>query len=122
MSRRINDEEIRSEAASSRRYSEKLGGVYKVGVAPKQNIFKEFGWRVKETLFADDPLKPFKNQTGFRKLVLGIQSVFPIVEWGRHYSLSKFKGDLIAGITIAGLCIPQVCVFIIISFRLFLDV
>ncbi|GJM96033.1 hypothetical protein PR202_ga12837 [Eleusine coracana subsp. coracana] len=26
---------------------------------------------------------------------------------GRHYTLAKFKGDLIAGLTIASLCIPQ---------------
>ncbi|CAH9139487.1 unnamed protein product [Cuscuta epithymum] len=42
-----------------------------------------------------------------KKFVLGIQAVFPIIEWGRSYDLSKLKGDLIAGLTIASLCIPQ---------------
>ncbi|KAH6757379.1 hypothetical protein C2S51_038853 [Perilla frutescens var. frutescens] len=32
---------------------------------------------------------------------------FPIIEWGRHYTLQFFKADLIAGITIASLAIPQ---------------
>jgi hypothetical protein len=30
-----------------------------------------------------------------------------MLDWGRNYTLGKFKGDLIAGMTIASLCIPQ---------------
>ncbi|PKI37824.1 sulfate transporter 1.2-like [Punica granatum] len=81
--------------------------VHKVGKPPKQKLLKEFTSTVKETLFPDDPLRQFKDQPRSRKLVLGIQSVFPILDWGRNYSLQKFKGDLIAGLTIASLCIPQ---------------
>ncbi|KAI9200810.1 hypothetical protein LWI28_013457 [Acer negundo] len=81
--------------------------VHKVGIPPKQNLFKEFKATVKETFFHDDPLRPFKDQTRSRKLILGIQAVFPIFEWVRDYNLSKFKGDIIAGLTIASLCIPQ---------------
>ncbi|XWS54478.1 hypothetical protein CRYUN_Cryun10bG0092900 [Craigia yunnanensis] len=93
--------------SSSRRKSENLPYVHKVGVPPKQNLLKEISATVKETFFADDPLRHFKDQPRSRKFVLGFQAVFPIFEWGRHYSLSKFKGDLIAGLTIASLCIPQ---------------
>lgn len=82
--------------------------IHKVGVPPRQKLFKEFASTVKETFFADDPLRPFKDQPHSRKLVLGIQAIFPILEWGRSYNLKKFKGDLIAGLTIASLCIPQV--------------
>ncbi|KAJ9560464.1 hypothetical protein OSB04_005624 [Centaurea solstitialis] len=39
--------------------------------------------------------------------MLGLQAMFPILEWGRNYDLNKFKGDLIAGLTIASICIPQ---------------
>ncbi|XP_004140373.1 sulfate transporter 1.3 [Cucumis sativus] len=81
--------------------------VHKVGVPPKQNLFKEFKTRVKETFFADDPLRTFKDQSKSRKLVLGIQAIFPIFEWGRNYNLTKFRGDIVAGLTIASLCIPQ---------------
>ncbi|XP_041013538.1 sulfate transporter 1.3 [Juglans microcarpa x Juglans regia] len=81
--------------------------IHKVGVPPKQNLFKEFKATVKETLFSDDPLRPFKDQSGSRKFILGIQAIFPIFEWGRRYNLTKFRGDLIAGLTIASLCIPQ---------------
>ncbi|KAJ8430326.1 hypothetical protein Cgig2_015383 [Carnegiea gigantea] len=80
---------------------------HKVGVPSKQNLFKEFTSVVKETFFADDPLRHFKDQSSTKKLKLGIQAVFPILDWGRGYNLKKFRGDLIAGITIASLCIPQ---------------
>ncbi|XP_042006096.1 sulfate transporter 1.3-like [Salvia splendens] len=80
---------------------------YKVGIPPKQKLWKEFSATLKETLFADDPLRSFKDQSGPRKFLLGVEAVFPILSWGRGYNLSKFKGDLVAGLTIATLCIPQ---------------
>ncbi|XP_012838911.1 PREDICTED: sulfate transporter 1.3-like [Erythranthe guttata] len=80
---------------------------YKVGVPPKQNLWTEFSTTLKETFFSDDPLHSFKHQSKCRQLILGIQAVFPIFEWGRNYDLAKFKGDLISGLTIASLCIPQ---------------
>ncbi|KAK6773219.1 hypothetical protein RDI58_028457 [Solanum bulbocastanum] len=81
--------------------------IHKVGVPPKEGIFKEFKTTVKETFFADDPLRSFKDQPRSRKLVLGLQAIFPILDWGRSYNLRKFRGDLISGLTIASLCIPQ---------------
>ncbi|CAM9002339.1 unnamed protein product [Rhodiola kirilowii] len=80
---------------------------YKVGLAPKQNLLKEFTSTLKETFFADEPLRHFKDQPRSRKLILAAQAAFPILEWGRDYNLEKFRGDLIAGLTIASLCIPQ---------------
>lgn len=80
---------------------------YKVSIPPKQNLFKEFQYTVKETFFADDPLRSFKDQSTSKKLILGIEFIFPILNWGRSYNLKKFRGDIIAGLTIASLCIPQ---------------
>uniref|UniRef100_A0A803MSA0 STAS domain-containing protein n=1 Tax=Chenopodium quinoa TaxID=63459 RepID=A0A803MSA0_CHEQI len=80
---------------------------HKVGVPSKQNLFKEFTYTVKETFFADDPLRHFKDQSKSRKFILGLHAVFPILDWGRGYNLKKFRGDLISGLTIASLCIPQ---------------
>lgn len=98
MSNRISAESVPLEA---RPY------IHKVGKPPKQNLAKEFTSTLKETLFPDDPLRQFKDQPRSKKFLLGIRSVFPILDWGRHYSLGKLKGDLIAGLTIASLCIPQ---------------
>ncbi|KAL1344590.1 sulfate transporter 1.3 [Arachis hypogaea] len=81
--------------------------VHKVGIPPRQNLFQEFKATIKETFFADDPLRSFKDQPKSRKFVLGIEALFPILNWGRSYNLKKFRGDLISGLTIASLCIPQ---------------
>ncbi|VVA92152.1 unnamed protein product [Arabis nemorensis] len=91
---------------SSRRQSNSPS-VHKVGVPPKQNMFNEFMYTFKETFFHDDPLRHFKDQSLSKKLMLGLQSVFPVFEWGRNYNLKMFRGDLISGLTIASLCIPQ---------------
>ena len=81
---------------------------HKVGVPPKQNMFHDFMYTFKETFFHDDPLRHFKDQPKSKKFMLGLQSVFPVFDWGRNYNLKKFRGDLTAGLTIASLCIPQV--------------
>ncbi|KAJ4870782.1 Sulfate transporter 1.2 [Raphanus sativus] len=80
---------------------------HKVGIPPKQNMFHEFMYTFKETFFHDDPLRHFKDQPKSKQFMLGLQSVFPVFDWGRSYNLKKFRGDLIAGLTIASLCIPQ---------------
>ena len=94
--------------SSSHHQTQNMPYVHKVGVPQKQNLFQEFKASVKETFFADDPLGPFKDQTKSRKFILGIQAIFPIFDWGRRYNRTKFRGDIIAGLTIASLCIPQV--------------
>nr|DAD21892.1 TPA_asm: hypothetical protein HUJ06_023355 [Nelumbo nucifera] len=93
--------------SSSQHHTDNLPYVHKVGVSPRQTLLKEFAATAKETFFADDPLRPFKDQPGSKGFILGIQTLFPILEWGRNYSLTKFRGDIIAGFTIASLCIPQ---------------
>ncbi|KAG5573284.1 hypothetical protein H5410_063050 [Solanum commersonii] len=36
-----------------------------------------------------------------------LQGLFPILSWGRNYKPNMFKHDLLAGLTLASLCIPQ---------------
>lgn len=79
----------------------------KVGVPPRTSAWQDFKSRVNETFFSDQPLRHFKDQPKRKKAVLFAQGLFPIFQWGRGYNFSKFKGDLIAGLTIASLCIPQ---------------
>ncbi|PUZ37765.1 hypothetical protein GQ55_9G146000 [Panicum hallii var. hallii] len=82
---------------------------YSVSFLPKKSLLEEFSSALKDMFFAgDDPLRQYKEQPSWSKRVwLSLQHVFPVLEWGRHYTLSKFKGDFIAGLTIASLCIPQ---------------
>ncbi|XP_059625905.1 sulfate transporter 3.1-like [Cornus florida] len=80
---------------------------HRVAIPPPVPFIKSLKCTLKETLFPDDPLRQFKNQPPSRKFRLGLQYLFPIFEWGSRYSLDIFKSDLIAGITIASLAVPQ---------------
>jgi high affinity sulfate transporter 1 len=82
--------------------------VYKVGYPPMKGLLTEFSDTVKETFFANNPLREYKDQPWSKKLWLSLQHIFPVLDWGRHYTFSMFKGDFVAGLTIASLCIPQV--------------
>ena len=64
--------------------------------------------KLKETFFPDDPMRQFKGQPLKRKLILGAQYLFPILQWLPNYSVNLFKSDLVSGLTIASLAIPQV--------------
>lgn len=114
MSHSVSDEveatelEISSHQFSHHVSDDGLPSFHKVRLPPRQKLYKELTSTLKETFFADDPLRSFKGQPKSTKLILSLQALFPILEWSRHYNLNKFKGDLIAGLTIASLCIPQV--------------
>ncbi|KNA08828.1 hypothetical protein SOVF_159150 [Spinacia oleracea] len=62
---------------------------------------------LKETFFPDDPFRRLKKQPLQRKLLLGLQYFVPIFEWAPRYTFKLFRADLIAGVTIASLAIPQ---------------
>ncbi|GLU03561.1 hypothetical protein SLE2022_207530 [Rubroshorea leprosula] len=82
-------------------------GYHQVTVPPPQPFFKSLKYSLKETFFPDDPLRQFKNQPPSRKFILGMRYIFPFLEWAPRYSFQFFKSDLISGITIASLAIPQ---------------
>lgn len=84
-----------------------VDSTHRVAIPPPQPFVKSMKNMLKETFFPDDPLRQFKNQPPMRKFILGLQYLFPILEWGPRYSFEFFKSDLIAGITIASLAIPQ---------------
>ncbi|TKY47639.1 Sulfate transporter 2.1 [Spatholobus suberectus] len=48
-----------------------------------------------------------KDQPCTTLLLSLLQVIFPILAWGRNYTATKFRKDLLAGLTIASLCIPQ---------------
>lgn len=78
-----------------------------VQVPPPKPFLKSLGTSLMETFFPDDPFRQFKNQPTSRKFFLGFQYFVPILEWAPRYTFSFFKADLIAGITIASLAVPQ---------------
>ncbi|WJZ87148.1 hypothetical protein VitviT2T_006550 [Vitis vinifera] len=79
----------------------------RVAVPPKKSFSASLSSTFKETIFPDDPFRQFKNQSPSRKFVLGLQYLVPIFEWAPRYTFEFFKADLIAGITIASLAVPQ---------------
>lgn len=82
--------------------------IHKVELPPKLNIWKEFQTSLKESFCLNEPSCTSKGRKGCTKFLFILQAIFLILEWGRSYNLTKFKGDLIAGLTIASLCVPQV--------------
>lgn len=82
--------------------------IHQVCLPPHITTYQKLKHRLHEIFFPDDPFYIFKNQTCCRKFVLGLRYVFPILEWGSNYSFYLFRSDLIAGLTIASLAIPQV--------------
>ncbi|KAK3002759.1 hypothetical protein RJ639_019896 [Escallonia herrerae] len=81
--------------------------VHKVRLPPHTTTLQKLRHRLSEIFFPDDPLHRFKNQSVLKKLILGLQFVFPIFHWGPNYNLTLLKSDVISGLTIASLAIPQ---------------
>ncbi|KAI3466986.1 hypothetical protein Pfo_023649 [Paulownia fortunei] len=81
--------------------------VHRVAPPPHRSTLQKLKTRLKETFFPDDPLRQFKGQSWKIRLVLGAQYIFPILEWGPKYSLKLLKSDIVSGLTIASLAIPQ---------------
>lgn len=81
--------------------------VHEVRLPPPTTAFQKLRHRLSEIFFPDDPLHRFKDQTLLRKFVLGLQFFFPIFQWAPNYSLKLLKSDVVSGLTIASLAIPQ---------------
>lgn len=81
--------------------------IHKVGIPESKSVAHQFSSKVKETFFPDDPFRQFRGQPHGKQWMLGLMYLFPILEWAPKYSLSVFKSDVISGLTIASLAIPQ---------------
>ncbi|XP_041018713.1 sulfate transporter 3.1-like [Juglans microcarpa x Juglans regia] len=88
-------------------YPSNVECAHRVAIPPPKPFVKTLKNSLKETFFPDDPLRQFKNQPPSRRFVLGLQYFLPILEWAPRYTFEFLKSDLIAGITIASLAIPQ---------------
>lgn len=80
---------------------------HEVNYGAARSFGKVIKSNLKETFFPDDPFHELKNEPFLNKTKKTIQYFVPIFEWLPKYSLSLFKYDLLAGITIASLAIPQ---------------
>ncbi|PSS00001.1 Sulfate transporter 2.2 like [Actinidia chinensis var. chinensis] len=73
------------------------------------SLLQELISSVKETIFPyrSNLTSSSPKQPRSRVAVSVLQGLFPILSWARNYKASKFKKDLMAGLTLASLCIPQ---------------
>ncbi|MED6112310.1 putative sulfate transporter 3.3 [Stylosanthes scabra] len=81
--------------------------VHPVVAPPHKSTLQKLKVKFKETFFPDDPMRQFKGQPFSTRVVLAAQYVFPLLQWLPSYSFTLFKSDLISGLTIASLAIPQ---------------
>ncbi|KAK4859466.1 hypothetical protein QYF36_005995 [Acer negundo] len=70
------------------------------------SLWQELVGSIRETLFHGNNNN--KKKTSSRGGAFSFfKGLFPILNWGRYYKASKFKSDLMAGLTLASLSIPQ---------------
>ena len=79
----------------------------KVAIPAEKPFLKTFKSNLKETFFSDDPFRMFEGQSLKERIILGLQYFIPILQWLPNYNLDFLKSDIVAGITIASLAIPQ---------------
>ncbi|KAK2997162.1 hypothetical protein RJ639_026198 [Escallonia herrerae] len=72
-------------------------------------IWHELVGSIKETVFprGNEFCPSSTKQPRASPAASFLRGLFPILSWGRNYKASKFKNDLMAGLTIASLSIPQ---------------
>lgn len=75
-------------------------------VTPRRFI-QTFKKDCKETFFPDDPFDKFRHDKPLQKIKKMIQYFIPVFEWLPRYNLNLFRYDVLAGITITSVAIPQ---------------
>ncbi len=82
--------------------------VHKVNIPPNNGLVNDVTGPIKEIFFYDESLRQFKNQTPGKRAFLLLKHVVPILDWLPRYKPRWFPSDLVAGLTIASLAVPQV--------------
>ncbi|GJM84588.1 hypothetical protein PR202_ga00271 [Eleusine coracana subsp. coracana] len=85
----------------------------RVPVPPPRPFLHTLGAGLKETLFPDDPVRAVAREAaasgggpGARTLA-ALRYAFPCLGWLPSYSLAALRSDLVAGVTVASLAVPQ---------------
>ncbi|XP_030954398.1 probable sulfate transporter 3.5 isoform X1 [Quercus lobata] len=78
-----------------------------VNFAPPRDFATTLKSDLKETFFPDDPFRQFKDDKPTRRVTKALQYFIPILEWLPKYNLRLLRYDILAGLTITSLAIPQ---------------
>ncbi|EAY78517.1 sulfate transporter 3.1 [Oryza sativa Japonica Group] len=79
----------------------------RVPVPPPKPLLRTIGGNLMETFFPDDPFRAVARESGGRRALAALRYVFPFLEWLPSYSLAALWSDVVAGVTIASLAVPQ---------------
>ncbi|KAL4653903.1 hypothetical protein ACB092_01G339700 [Castanea dentata] len=78
-----------------------------VNFAPPRDFATTLKSDLKETFFPDDPFWQFRDDKPARRVTKALQYFIPILEWLPKYNLRLLRYDILAGLTITSLAIPQ---------------
>ncbi|KAL8232390.1 hypothetical protein R6Q57_002168 [Mikania cordata] len=81
--------------------------LHDVCLPPEKTTFQKLRQKLSEIFFPDDPLHRFKNQTRVNKIMFALHFVFPVFQWAPNYNFGLLRSDVVSGLTIASLAIPQ---------------
>lgn len=80
----------------------------RVNFSAPRGFFVKFRTKCKETFFPDDPFKPISQEPNrLMKAKMALEYFVPIFQWLPNYNLQKLRYDVLAGITITSLAVPQ---------------
>lgn len=83
-------------------------GRRRVPVPPARPFLRTLGAGLKETLFPDDPVRAVGREAAtLGRALAAARYVFPCLVWLPSYSLAALRADLVAGVTVASLAVPQ---------------
>ncbi|KAJ1285153.1 hypothetical protein BS78_03G258000 [Paspalum vaginatum] len=80
---------------------------HKVNLSARRPFAQAVRTGLAETFFPDDPFRGFGALPPAARAWGTLKYFVPALEWAPRYGLDKFKYDLLAGVTIASLAIPQ---------------
>ena len=80
---------------------------HKVNLSARQPFVQAVRTGLAETFFPDDPFRGFGSRPPAARAWGALKYFVPALEWAPRYSVGNFKYDLLAGVTIASLAIPQ---------------
>ncbi|XP_062206706.1 probable sulfate transporter 3.5 [Phragmites australis] len=80
---------------------------HKVNLSARRPFVQAVRSGLAETFFPDDPFRGFGARPTGARAWGALKYFVPALEWAPRYGLGKFKYDLLAGVTIASLAIPQ---------------
>uniref|UniRef100_A0A0E0HZ79 SLC26A/SulP transporter domain-containing protein n=1 Tax=Oryza nivara TaxID=4536 RepID=A0A0E0HZ79_ORYNI len=103
-----HQQQLRASSASARHQHGVSGAsVAEVNLSTRHPFVEKVWSDLAETFFPNNPFRGISVLLPARHAWGALKYLVPVLDWAPRYGLVKFKYDLLAGITIAGLAIPQ---------------